>query len=358
MALNWAAQQAPPPYSQQYPNQQQAPGQQWPPNQQPGWGQAPPYHQPPPYTQPPPYNQPPGWGNANPYWQQNMYAGPGAMPKKRSSSGSIKYLLVSALVLLVVGGIAFATNGKFFSGASSAGKTPVVTSFTTNPATITTGQTANLAWDISGATSVSIDQGIGTVTSSGTKAVSPTATTTYTLTATGSSGSVTAKATVTVGAPAVPVITSFTASPETITSKPTTLQWNVTGATSVSIAPGIGNVSPIGSTIVSPTTDTTYTLTATNEAGSVTASAKVTMAGGGKPLINSFTVDNSTVRPGELCILRWSVSNATVVVMDHGFGPIGTSGNKVVSPTETDTYVLTATNGAGDTTASVTITVK
>ena len=56
-----------------------------------------------------------------------------------------------------------------------------------------------------------------------------------------------------------------------------TLSWSVTGATSVTIDNGIGSVALTGTTVVSPTTDTTYTLTATNSAGSVTESVTVYM---------------------------------------------------------------------------------
>ncbi len=50
------------------------------------------------------------------------------------------------------------------------------------------------------ATSVAINQSVGSVASTGTTAVTPATTTTYTLTATNVAGSVTASVTVTVGA--------------------------------------------------------------------------------------------------------------------------------------------------------------
>ena len=75
---------------------------------------------------------------------------------------------------------------------------PVIASFTATPATIDAGQSSTLQWSVQNADSVSISS-IGTVASSGTRSVSPTATTTYTLTATNGSGSATRTATVTVG---------------------------------------------------------------------------------------------------------------------------------------------------------------
>lgn len=73
-----------------------------------------------------------------------------------------------------------------------------ITSFTAAPTTINQGASSTLSWATSGATTCSIDQGIGTVSCTGTHSVSPTATTTYTLTATGSGGTTTATAMVTV----------------------------------------------------------------------------------------------------------------------------------------------------------------
>ena len=61
---------------------------------------------------------------------------------------------------------------------------PVITSFTATPETIAKGDSSILEWKTSNATSVSINQGIGTVNKSGTKLVYPDSTITYTLTET------------------------------------------------------------------------------------------------------------------------------------------------------------------------------
>ena len=66
----------------------------------------------------------------------------------------------------------------------------------------------------------------------------------------------------------VPVISSFTASPSTITAGlSATLSWQVSNATSVRIDPNVGDVTGLTSKSVSPTTTVTYTLTATNSNG-------------------------------------------------------------------------------------------
>lgn len=78
-----------------------------------------------------------------------------------------------------------------------------------------------------------------------------------------------------------PTINSFTATPTLPAGGgTTTLAWNVTGATSLSIDQGVGSVTPLttGSTTKAITATTTFTLTATNAAGNVTATATTTVA--------------------------------------------------------------------------------
>jgi Right handed beta helix region len=76
-----------------------------------------------------------------------------------------------------------------------------------------------------------------------------------------------------------PVISSFTASPSGILQGGSaTLSWNASGATSVSIDDGTGPVTAQSPTVVTPSATTTYTLTATNRTGSVTAEVVVTVS--------------------------------------------------------------------------------
>ena len=86
-----------------------------------------------------------------------------------------------------------------------------------------------------------------------------------------------------------PVINSFFASPSAIIAgDSTTLSWTVTNADSVTIDYGIGTVALTGITTVNPTTDTTYTLIATNSAGPVIATVTVTVA----------PIETLTIQPG------------------------------------------------------------
>jgi uncharacterized repeat protein (TIGR02543 family) len=87
----------------------------------------------------------------------------------------------------------------FITGCSGTpGAVPIITFFSAVPSTITAGESSTLSWSVTDATSVTIDNGVGTVALSGSTTVSPVTTTTYTLTATNTAGSVTATTTVTV----------------------------------------------------------------------------------------------------------------------------------------------------------------
>jgi peptidoglycan-associated lipoprotein len=82
---------------------------------------------------------------------------------------------------------------------------PTVAQFTAEPTSIQRGQSSTLRWEVTGSvTSVSIDNGLGTVQATGNRRVNPSDSTTYTLTATGPGGTRTATATVNVSAPAPP----------------------------------------------------------------------------------------------------------------------------------------------------------
>ena len=85
----------------------------------------------------------------------------------------------------------------------------VINSFTADPEIIAVGEISALSWDISGATTVTIDQEVESVDldpSAGTFTVSPTMTTTYTLVATNEAGSSTATVQVKVYEGAPPII--------------------------------------------------------------------------------------------------------------------------------------------------------
>jgi len=225
--------------------------------------------------------------------------------------------------------------------------------FSATPSTIASGQNSTLVWSTTNATSVTIDNGVGSQPVSGNTIVHPTTTTTYTLTATGPGGTNTSQTTVTVSAG--PSIT-FNAAPTFIgAGQPSTLTWSTTNATSVSIDNGVGAKPTSGSTVVAPTITTTYTLTANGPGGTSTAQAIVTVVQ--PPTIVTFSADPTSINSGGFSFLTWTVSGADTVTIDQGIGLTSGSGSLRVSPTQTTTYHLTATNAAGSTSASATVTV-
>ena len=77
-------------------------------------------------------------------------------------------------------------------------KPPVISQFTAEPSSIERGQSATLRWSVSDATTVTIDPGLGTVQSNGSRQIFPSSSTTYRLTASGAAGNANATATVNV----------------------------------------------------------------------------------------------------------------------------------------------------------------
>jgi phospholipase C len=142
---------------------------------------------------------------------------------------------------------------------------------TASPDKVGPGQTASLSWTSSNATSLSIDQGIGAVTGpSGSLSVSPAATTTYTITATNGTSTATAMATVN-----APLAVTLKANPENVApGGSSTLTWASQCAASLSIDQGVGPVTGATGTVsVSPTQNTTYTITAADGHGNTTTAA-------------------------------------------------------------------------------------
>jgi hypothetical protein len=100
--------------------------------------------------------------------------------------------------------------------------------------------------------------------------------------------------------PSLPIINSFTANPTAITEgQSSQLSWNVSNADSVSIS-GVGTFTNlVGSFTVTPTTTTTYILTAYNNDGIAQASVTVTVTPVGanappvftEPTQTSYTID-------------------------------------------------------------------
>jgi hypothetical protein len=264
---------------------------------------------------------------------------------------------------------------------------PSLANFKASPNTITSGGSSTLSWSVSGDTTLSLTvtppSGSATPitvtaqqTSTSTGALTATGLYTYKLTATNAAGTVsTTTATVTVVA--VPVI-SFTGPTSPIAyNTSATLNWTVTGASSLSIS-GIGTVtcsstvSCTGSTTTGNLTGTTsYTLTATDPAGD-TYSAQTTVE-----VLTSISSFTSSPYNGGSATLSWTIAGATssapvtlslsatpaaggsstpITITGNTITVSPASGSTTVTPTVDTTYVLTATVASvGNATASLTV---
>jgi hypothetical protein len=263
--------------------------------------------------------------------------------------------------------------------------------FGASPEVIEPGDTSILSWGVSGANSVTIEPGIGAVSSNGSISVSPSQTTTYKLIISGKGEDKTASCTVTVQKNS-PFITSFDASPNSIKAgESAVLNWHVAGVSKVTIDPGIGAVESTGTSPVSPAKTTTYKLTASNGEKKDMAYCTVTVEKdlttsqgnppssqanpkssqdnltsqktdltphGSLPAINFFNANPDMISKGESSSLTWSVASANKVSIEPGIGTVGLTGSQRIFPDQNTTYTLTATNELGSVDATKVVFVQ
>ncbi len=76
------------------------------------------------------------------------------------------------------------------------------------------------------------------------------------------------------------------------------------------------------------------------------------------PVINSFSVNKSSIEAGETAVLTWNTTNANSVNISPGVGAVAASGSTTATPTTTTIYTLTASSKSGNpVSATTTITV-
>jgi hypothetical protein len=88
-----------------------------------------------------------------------------------------------------------------------------------------------------------------------------------------------------------PSVNSLKFTPERIfEGEATTLTWDVSGATAVTIEPDIGNVPLVGNRLINPKASTIYTLTASNQAGVVTENIRIIVTAMPKKVVELFSI--------------------------------------------------------------------
>lgn len=168
---------------------------------------------------------------------------------------------------------------------------------------------------------------------------------TYTLTATSKAdSSMSVSAYITVFVTGSPIIDSFSASPGFIhAGQPTTLSWSVSNATGVNLDPYAGPLNG-NSIAVTPTQETTYTLSASNELGTVTS--RLTVGVDLVPSIADFTANPSTVNVGGTTQFFANYTNGTGQI-SPGAQPIQSGATAQVQPKGITVYTLAVTNPYG-----------
>jgi hypothetical protein len=76
-----------------------------------------------------------------------------------------------------------------------------------------------------------------------------------------------------------------------------------------------------------------------------------------RPRITAFVASPGTITAGAATTLSWNVANATSIRLDNGIGAV-TGTSRSVTPTQTTSYTLTATNSRGSVTATTTVAVN
>src|SRR3989338_6635245 len=202
-------------------------------------------------------------------------------------------------------------------------------SISTNPSNIQAGGSSTLFWGSTNATSASINKGIGSVPTHGSRGVSPSITKTYTFNISN------------------PSSVQYGGS--------STLTWNSTNATSASINQGIGSIALNGSNVVSSLLTTrTYTMTVTGPGGTANCQTTVTVQPQQAPSC-TISANPSSVQYGGSSTLTWNSTNATSANLT-GVGSVATNGShSVVNIYGTTTYTLNVTRPGGSTDCQTTV---
>nr|WP_320132280.1 subtype B tannase [uncultured Holophaga sp.] len=266
------------------------------------------------------------------------------------------------------------------ASTTSSSSVPVISSFAASTSSLTLGGSLTLSWSVSGATSLSIDQGVGTVTGSSVS-VTPSATgsITYTLTATNSAGSSTASTSVTVSSATLTATSTSLASSATSVSSGSTLILTATvspsaatgtvtfydGSASLGTASLSSGVATLSATLSSTGS---HSLTATyggssNYASSTASAVTVSVSSSLTASTTTLGVSSTSLTAGDTLTLTATVSPESAsgtVTFYAGSTVLGTatlsggSASLTTTFSSSGTYSLTAVYGGDGTYASST----
>jgi hypothetical protein len=302
--------------------------------------------------------------------------------------GAFNEVLYAAGELSAYDGAAFKQLGDPSGGLTLVDHKPIM-ELRSSTALVIAGAPSmiTLTWDASYATAVTLNGGVfsnqdvttSTVNGYGiAKIAAPVATTTYTITGVRNGGT-SVSASVTIYVDSAPVMQTFTVDDDTLLSGvPMTLRWSGLGVTGAGAAfllsdgvnppvdvtansSGDPFVLQRGSiTLPAPAATTTYSISGTNPNG--TSNVLMVTVTIGLPPVLSFTSDKASMLQGSFATLNWSATNGINATITPRLNEsslstgVPLSGSAVVQPQLTTTYVLSASNAFGSSTASVTVT--
>jgi hypothetical protein len=163
--------------------------------------------------------------------------------------------------------------------------------------------------------------------------------------------------TITIMQMVIPPTASITAAPDAIIlGNASTLTWTSTNAEQVTIDSGIGEVDQSGSLEVTPQETTTYTITATNDGGTATDSATITVTNP-YPTVE-ITANPAIIAKGGSTTLTWTSLNCQSASIDNGVGTVPLTGSVTVYPAATTTYTITISGPLGVANAKATVAVQ
>ena len=238
-------------------------------------------------------------------------------------------------------------------------------SLTAAPTSITEGESVDLSWSSTDASSCTVTGGGWSDTgTSGAVVLFPAVTTNYTLSCNGAGGSASNSVTVTVNAaPAPPPTATLSASPGVIDQgQLTDLSWSSTHANNCTVTGGGFNGSGTsGSGSDNPGATTTYTLNCSGDGGNASDSVTVTVTT--PPAINpptlSLSASPSRVSRGGTITLSWSSTDASSCAASGNWaGTKSVNGSESFTINAPVTFKLNCSGDGGSVSSSVSYTAR
>jgi len=225
-----------------------------------------------------------------------------------------KLLGILLLLTLAAGGCV-----KLGNFGCSPDNSPKIHVFTAVPDAVDRGKQVMLRWEVSNASSVTIEPGIGPVELIGSRQVTVNAPTVFLLTATNRFDK---------------------------KEKPVSVTVGISGGAAVEKPPVPGEQKLPGLSDALPPTPPMGALDQPSAGPGV----------GSKPTV-IFKATPTAILPGGSSELTWTVIESASVSIDQGIGSVAQSGKKTVSPAATTKYTLVAKNNKGEAKGEATITV-